>query len=399
MTKSTGRQKEREERARANIERCFDAIIRLVEAGVPMNQARLQVPEKPTQNSLRHYMRQHPAQWERFKAARIAAFGCVVGGKAGQFSPEAWNAALHTIATEPGTHRENKRQGQPTYNECWRKARTDPDFKARLLAAIDARNERPGMKPTRYSAKKYEQAIKYIRENQDRKLSDVDLNLKRINLPSLAAVYAKRRLNGNIAEAYAEISSARGVRRYSDEQHSRALEILKSDPVNARKILRQNAGKLPSMNAICGRGKTYAVTAEVFEEARLVRREAYQEIWAAARLARKAKRREPRVRRVYETDVLKTGLLLNEAYRAANALFHRGIPDRDDMISEVVLAVESGDISLDQIGERGKAIGWRFLNKQSDRRFDSLDEPVFEDGDLAFVDTFTSDQWSFEGAI
>ncbi|RTL80832.1 MAG: hypothetical protein EKK35_08205 [Bradyrhizobiaceae bacterium] len=399
MTKSTGRQKERERLAREAIDRCFDEIIRLVGDGIPMVRAITMVPQRPTINAVRQYMRNFPEQWDRFQKVRTKAFGSLRSRTS--FSEEAWSDTLAAISNWDGILKDLRRQGQPTYDQCWQRAGRDPVFKVRLRAAIKARNERPDKKPIRFEKSHFDAAIDYIRGNRGKKLADIDLELKARRLPSMVAIYSARLRSGNneLREEYAGISMDRGVRRYSDEQHAQALEVLKSDPVNARKILRQNAGKLPSMKAIYGRGKTYAITAEIFEEARLVRREAYREIWAAARLARKANRKSRA--QPYLTNVLRSGLLLDDLYSEARKLFHPAIPahERDDMISEVVLAVWEKRITREEIATRGKAIGWKFANSQNNRRFDSLDAPVFEDSHLAYVDTLSSDQWSFEGAI
>ena len=107
------------------------------------------------------------------------------------------------------------------------------------------------------------------------------------------------------------------------------------------------------------------------------------------------------VKRVYEQNVLRSGLLLDQIYADASKLFHRGLDDdlRDDMISEVVMAVLDGRLPRDEVAKNGREFGWAFVRGLKRQAIDSLDRTVGFDGDKRSLgDLMTSDQWSFEDA-
>jgi hypothetical protein len=94
-------------------------------------------------------------------------------------------------------------------------------------------------------------------------------------------------------------------------------------------------------------------------------------------------------------------LLRQEAYRVADRFVSRGYEraDRDDIKQDIVAAVLAGEFSVDEIGENAK---W-FVSDHfrsgvfSSGRFSTLDAPIFEDSDVAYVDRLSTDDYQHIG--
>lgn len=92
---------------------------------------------------------------------------------------------------------------------------------------------------------------------------------------------------------------------------------------------------------------------------------------------------------------LRGSLLQHEAYRIADKFIPRYYEqaDRDDIKSDIVEAVLAGEFSSEEIGENAR---W-FIREHfrhgvfSSGKFGSLDEPFFEDSDVALIDLLTAD--------
>jgi hypothetical protein len=106
---------------------------------------------------------------------------------------------------------------------------------------------------------------------------------------------------------------------------------------------------------------------------------------------------------VYQTAVLRSGLLLNELYREASDVVSKArafdSDMREDMISEVILAVTDGTIERENIKTDGLAIALAY-KRRNGSDYNSIDRALWnEDGDGTFLDTLSTSEWSFEGAI
>ncbi|MGO3931791.1 hypothetical protein [Rhodopseudomonas pseudopalustris] len=365
----------------------FATIVALCEAGSTLAAACGAVPHGPNLNAVRRWVRNNADAAEQLRAARMAAGGTTRAPS--RIPPEAWEAGLQAVATYEGALTSLRVPGQPHIDDLRRRADRDPGFAARLKAAFE-RRQALGLRKARFSPADYSAAIEKLKADRSRNMTEIDADLRRENLPALGTIYVRRYRDADLAKQYAEsITATRGIFHFSEEAYDEALAILRSDPAKARLIIKRAKGRLPSFNAIVSRAKTDPAVAAIFGDARLKRR-------AAKAHARTDKANKP----VYQDGVLRSGLLLDDLYREASTLFHRGLPDRDDMISEVVLAVLQGELKREEISTKGVKLGWARVSRFN-KGTDSLDRPIARDGgsSTTVLDMVKADHWSFEDAI
>lgn len=202
----------------------------------------------------------------------------------------------------------------------------------------------------------------------------------------------KARLNTAVAEREAS-NRARGrqavveKRTWSDADYDAALDAIRHH--RGRSIHEVLGNNLPTYNGIWDRSRRSVGFAERFRDAI-----GEQMAWRRTTYAKQPKR-------IYERETLRRGLNENDLYREVSKLFHRGMdPDlRDDLISNVVIAVLAGELSRDKLTVRGAAVGWHHQRQVNGRQMDTLDRPAYDNAKTSLLDTITSDRWSFEGAV
>lgn len=88
---------------------------------------------------------------------------------------------------------------------------------------------------------------------------------------------------------------------------------------------------------------------------------------------------------------------MNELYAIAEKAVSRYFEpaDREDIKSEMILAMLSGEISAEEGAGMGREFAHRFLYPHNRQRYRSLDDDAFgEDGSrMPYVDTLTTDEW------
>ncbi|MGL3208298.1 hypothetical protein [Bradyrhizobium sp. BR 1433] len=108
-------------------------------------------------------------------------------------------------------------------------------------------------------------------------------------------------------------------------------------------------------------------------------------------------------RPVYRQDVLRTGLLANEVYRQASASVPARLDRdfRDDLISEIVIGVLSGELRQEEVKTKGLRSIWRttrrpFLEVPLNFTPANSDD---DDADFTTIDRRSSNEWSLEDAV
>jgi hypothetical protein len=96
-----------------------------------------------------------------------------------------------------------------------------------------------------------------------------------------------------------------------------------------------------------------------------------------------------------KATTLKERLLQDQLYSAANNAVPQWLDDRDDIITDIVEAVIFGDLGFDEIEDRADEYESAHLARFSSRKFESLDERLFEDGEMTRGDRLTTDDYSF----
>lgn len=95
------------------------------------------------------------------------------------------------------------------------------------------------------------------------------------------------------------------------------------------------------------------------------------------------------------TYQLAAALRQNEIYAAAAAIVptHYAPHRRNDLISELVLAVLDGHVQLGDLATKGKAIMRKWLSANSSFDTVSLDTPLYDDGRETLIDRITDTGW------
>ncbi|MBM7483336.1 hypothetical protein ACVWWI_003348 [Bradyrhizobium sp. USDA 3686] len=215
-------------------------------------------------------------------------------------------------------------------------------------------------------------------------------------LPSAQAIFKRADRNPRFA---AELYSVRPkvertTFRYSDETYEAAISKIGEVGWNAY-LADCEPGIWPSLNAIYKRTRS---DKEFKERLNGKTRERYRLKRQLKGLTARRRKNAPATRPDGQLGFL---LLQQEAYRVADGFVprHYDRSDRDDIKQDIVAAVLTREIEIDEIGENAK---W-FISEHfrggvfSSGKFASLDAPVFEDSDVAFVDRLSSDDYSHIG--
>ncbi|UFW75492.1 hypothetical protein [Bradyrhizobium sp. WU425] len=218
-------------------------------------------------------------------------------------------------------------------------------------------------------------------------------------LPSAQAIFKRADRNPEFAAQLYSVRpkaecSERATFRYSDETYEAAISKIGEAGWNAY-LAEREPGVWPSLNAIYKRTRS-----DKGFKARLngKTRERYRLKRQLKGLTAKRRKNAPATRPDGQLGFL---LLQQEAYRIADGFVprHYDRSDRDDIKQDIVAAVLTHEIEIDEIGENAK---W-FISEHfrggvfSSGKFASLDAPVFEDSDVAFVDRLSSDDYSHIG--
>lgn len=111
--------------------------------------------------------------------------------------------------------------------------------------------------------------------------------------------------------------------------------------------------------------------------------------YEARRNERRRAATEARRRAAAAAPTLRTTLSKNDLYSLADGAVAKTYPQhaRDDMISEMVLAVLEGNIKLDELRANSKRFASRYWSSRPEYHLRSLDEPAFESRGRALHDT------------
>jgi hypothetical protein len=95
-------------------------------------------------------------------------------------------------------------------------------------------------------------------------------------------------------------------------------------------------------------------------------------------------------------ETIAHALSRNALYAAAMAAVPPQLAQyhRDDIAAEIIIAVLSGEFTIDDIPKRARAMAARHWKLHSQYEFVSLDAPVFEDG-APLIDSIDSDRFHF----
>jgi hypothetical protein len=264
------------------------------------------------------------------------------------------------------------------YNLCIR----SPAKNERLRCALALRESLVRQRLGKFCESDFDAALQAIRTCTGASVAEV----LKWPLPQQHTLLKRCARDPAFAERYRSAIAAReDPRLHRTEAYNRALDLIEANPLAAIKpLLKGSESRLPSLAALNWR----------------IRRD--PELSARAgvmRLQRRHSRQKLRAKPVFQTDLLASALATDRFYAAARFAAPKYLDpaDRDDVISEMVLAMISGDLSIDEARRSGKEFARRFLRPQNRPKYSSLDEPVFADEgrSIAFVDTFTSDHWNF----
>lgn len=365
----------------------FDEIVALIRGGMTGTEACASRPEYPAYCTIVEWATSHGRREEIMSARKER-------GPTGKQSPNRkyseadWEAGLRTVATSDASSLPRLNvPGQPNLNTMRKRAARDPAFKTKLDHAFAERRKR--VRPAVFEDADHVAGIRLWQSRQDLLWKDVDPLLIAAGLPTIGAIYARSRRNRAMRKLFDDANAGRDKHyrqpSVSEDQFAAALDVLAAHPtVSVAELVSSGSVSVPSRNVLHHRrskaSKLFALKAK------------YDAVMAHRRKQRAALRPKPVV---YAEYVLQTALSRDELYREASALFARFLPDRDDMISEVVFAVLDGRLKREEIATKGAAIGWRHFNSLHQRGIDNLDFKT-ENGTSA-LDNMTADQWTFEG--
>jgi hypothetical protein len=201
------------------------------------------------------------------------------------------------------------------------------------------------------------------------------------------SAFVKRNNLGTQLELARSKRVGRGVQFTSDQYHQALTSFSEDFSTSAYKF--KPAG-LPSYNAMVRRCRLFPEFAIEFSAVRSARI-----IKMCERGTLKAVR--PKIAKpVFQTAVLRGQLLKDELYSAANkAVKLAPGDDRDDIIADICEAVLCGELALEEIeGHAGEYVSAHF-GRLNSHKFESLDQKLFEDGDMTRGDRLTTDDYSF----
>lgn len=273
------------------------------------------------------------------------------------------------------------------WNSVYNFVKRHPALREKLHAA---RRSHGGQQHA-YTDVEYDRALSLMSEAEERFLK----KWKPFALPNLDTMRCRARRDAAFAvklnAALEKHSKRHRRRRFTPEHHIAAIAFFR-ERTDLRSELEVDplliAANLPVTEAIRARGKTNAEVKAKYAEAIAHR--------MAVRVAANQAQRPPK--KVYGQHLLQRGLQLDDLYREVSKLFSRAHPDFDDMVSDVVVAVLDGDISFDEIGDRGVRIGGAFCQGMRRGNAISLSTPVGM-GNYVLGDLLSNDDWTMEGAV
>jgi hypothetical protein len=256
-----------------------------------------------------------------------------------------------------------------------------PDRAARLAEAMRKRDADPEFAGQRsFTEAEWNAALDAIRNCADASIASALV----APLPSQNTLLARCRRDPAFSDLYQAAMNARpDPRLHRPAAYQEALDQIAAHPsLTIEAALSSSSERLPSAASLFLRARHDAV---------------FRTAAAAVFRARKQERRRLTAKPVYHQHMLASGLALNEFYAIAEKAVSRGFEpaDREDIKSELVLALLAGEISPEQAPRMGREFAHRFFKPQNRQRFRSLDTAAFgEDGSrMAFVDTFSADNW------
>jgi hypothetical protein len=181
-----------------------------------------------------------------------------------------------------------------------------------------------------------------------------------------------------------------GWRRFAPEHYAQSLARLVVDvstPVDA--FMPEG---LPSYQAMVARCVHHPEFAEAFASAR---RERIAKRCELASIAPKPRKRQDAARPVYGTAMLRGQLLQDELYRAADAAVSRHLPDRDDVMADLIEAALNGAIQVGDMALQAAEFVTAHNRRIGFAKALSLDAKVSDDGDATFIESLTSDDYSY----
>lgn len=237
----------------------------------------------------------------------------------------------------------------------------------------------------RYSEDSYAGALAAIRSS---KSANIKLILRH-PLPSYSAIIRRCRLDETFrAKFHDALSNRDSPKRYRADAFVQALKLIKANPnIPVRMLLKTTEVRLPSPRQLDWRIERDPSLRSLANPIRRLRRQAF------------SYRRKLAAKPALPDRILIAGLRKSEIYAVAERAVSKHFDsfDRDDVISEMVLAILDGELSINEAQQSGSEFARRFFRPQKRSLYRSLDEPVFaeESGSIPFVDTFTSDHWNF----
>ena len=180
-----------------------------------------------------------------------------------------------------------------------------------------------------------------------------------------------------------------GFRKYSADEYFESCRLFALADCRTEEY--EPTG-LPNYNAMqhrCHHDHDFASVFAVARRSRIERRCAAK----PAKVRRPAKASKP----VYQTAVLRGRLLQEELYLAADRAVPKFLPDdeRDDFKSDLIEGVLLGDFTLEEMSSRFKEFRALRDLRLGTYKTDSLDAKVTEEGDLAFIDRLTTEDYSY----
>lgn len=211
-----------------------------------------------------------------------------------------------------------------------------------------------------------------------------------------------------VADALASRVAKRSVRRrrHTDAEFLQVMEILRDNPDKTERWLFANVvgPELPTRLMVQSRCRSDSVFAALRKSMLDGRQGSITPVitdkMRAAWIARRKTNGQPAVAR--PAGQLRQALRRNDLFAMADRVVSRRLDPhiRDDVRSDIVLALLEGALDRDAIGKAAR--GFEVRAQHWDRRFSvlSLDRTVGgADGEsVAFVDIFTSDNWTYEAA-
>lgn len=424
------------------VERYVDAVIAGVAQGKTLAQVCKSIPSRPPVHALLDYFKRNPDQRARYKAAQAKAKQARRSSRAGVYlialealaatdhpfvskwqepglpnlnamrmrgyrdpaymaklkavlaqrgikphaiSDDVYDAALRSLAASNEPDQTKWREpGLPSLATMRARARRDPTFKERLDVVLAERARR--IKPKRFRARDYQRALELAGRHPDLSQKEIDVLLDRAKLPMFCAMHAFAKRNSVFAKEYRQFRNGREALHYSDDAYETALDMLRSEPrLSCGDILPERVGLIPSWAAVRQRATKHPDYAE-----------RYHAVMEERRAARGGKhlRRPGR-----SSPTTGPAAASNDLMAAVDAAIPRWVEaaDRDDIRSDVIMAVLSGEIGPTDIGPYARQVTKRLGRRAHDHL--SVDRMAREGGKDSFLDLTSSQSFTFEDAI